>query len=61
MRRSIYYKSLQRALNIKNIDHRVNQVDFEHQHADPAFPWLGQNIEDVEKTRCHFNYRFRFA
>ena len=42
-------QKLTRALNIKNIDHRVNQVDFEHQHADPAFPWLGQNIEDVEK------------
>ena len=42
-------QKLTRALNIKNIDHRINQVDFEHQHADPAFPWLGQNIEDVEK------------
>ena len=42
-------QKLTRALNIGNIDHRVNQVDFEHQHADPAFPWLGQNIEDVEK------------
>ena len=42
-------QKLARALNIKNIDHRVNQVDFEHQHADPAFPWLGQNIADIEK------------
>jgi NADH-quinone oxidoreductase subunit G len=42
-------QKLARALSIKNIDHRVNQVDFDHQHADPAFLWLGQNIVDIEK------------
>lgn len=41
-------QKLARALNIKNIDHRVNQIDFDHQHADPAFPWLGQNIAGIE-------------
>ncbi len=42
-------QKLARALEIKNIDHRVNQIDFEQQHADPAFPWLGQSIADVGK------------
>jgi NADH-quinone oxidoreductase subunit G len=42
-------QKIARALNIKNIDHRVNQIDFEHQHADPTFPWLGQNIANIEK------------
>lgn len=42
-------QKLARALSVNNIDHRVNQIDFEHDHADPAFPWLGQNIADLEK------------
>ena len=37
-----------RGLNIKNIDHRVNQIDFRTQHDDPDAPWLGQNIADLE-------------
>ena len=45
-------QKLARALNIKNIYHRVNQIDFEQQHADPAFPWLGQSITDVEKQNA---------
>ena len=36
------------ALNINNIDHRVQQVDFSDQDNDPLFPWLGQNIADIE-------------
>ena len=42
-------QKIARALGVNNIDHRVNQIDFQHQHADPAFPWLGQNITDLEK------------
>ena len=42
-------QKLARGLNVKNIDHRVNQIDFACDHADPAFPWLGQNIADLEK------------
>ena len=42
-------QKLARALNIKNIDHRVNQIDFSHQQADPVFPWLGQSISDVDQ------------
>tara|TARA_R110002049_G_scaffold252263_1_gene426722 strand:- start:18119 stop:20515 length:2397 start_codon:yes stop_codon:yes gene_type:complete len=41
-------QKIARAMGVKNIDHRVNQIDFEQQHADPAFPWLGQNITDIE-------------
>ena len=35
-------------LNIKNIDHRVHQVDFSDQENDPLFPWLGMPIADIE-------------
>ena len=36
------------ALNIKNIDYRVHQVDFSDQENDPLFPWLGMSIADIE-------------
>lgn len=41
-------QKIARALQIKNIDHRVQQVDFSDQNNDPLFPWLGQNIADIE-------------
>ncbi|MDW3095093.1 MAG: NADH-quinone oxidoreductase subunit NuoG [Gammaproteobacteria bacterium] len=42
-------QKIARALGVNNIDHRVNQIDFQHQDSDPAFPWLGQNIANLEK------------
>ena len=41
-------QKIARALNIKNIDHRIQQVDFSDHDNDPLFPWLGQNIVDIE-------------
>ena len=35
------------ALGIKNIDHRVHQIDFSDQDNDPLFPWLGMPITEV--------------
>ena len=35
-------------LGTANIDHRVERRDFSDQDADPAFPWLGCSIADVE-------------
>ena len=42
-------QKLARALNINNIDHRTQQVDFSDQQADPIFPWLGMNISDLDQ------------
>ncbi|MFK7794720.1 MAG: NADH-quinone oxidoreductase subunit NuoG [Gammaproteobacteria bacterium] len=42
-------QKLARELNVNNIDHRVNQIDFEQDNVDPVFPWLGQNIAALEK------------
>ena len=42
-------QKLARGLHIKNIDHRVHQIDFRTQHDDPGAPWLGQRIVDLEK------------
>ena len=41
-------QKLARALNINNIDHRVDQIDFRDQNNDPLFPWLGQGIAELE-------------
>ena len=35
-------------LGTANIDHRLERRDFSDQDADPAFPWLGCSIADVE-------------
>ena len=42
-------QKLARALDIKNIDHRIQQVDFSDQSNDPLFPWLGQSIAEIEE------------
>ncbi len=42
-------QKIARALDIKNIDHRVSQVDFRGQENDPLFPWLGQRVVDLEE------------
>jgi NADH-quinone oxidoreductase subunit G len=42
-------QKLMRSLGSGNIDHRLRQADFSDQDAAPVMPWLGQNIEDLEK------------
>ena len=37
-------------LGTSNIDHRTRQRDFSDQDNDPLLPWLGCNIEDIEKA-----------
>ena len=36
-------------LGTPNLDHRVERRDFSDQDNDPAFPWLGCDIADIEK------------
>ncbi len=42
-------QKLARSLGIANIDHRIRQQDFSDQDIAPAFPWLGQEIADLEQ------------
>jgi NADH-quinone oxidoreductase subunit G len=35
-------------LGTDNVDHRIERRDFSDQVADPAFPWLGCDIADIE-------------
>jgi len=35
-------------LGTSNIDHRIERRDFSDQNDDPAFPWLGCDIADIE-------------
>ena len=44
-------QKLMRTLGSGNIDHRLRQADFSDQDAAPVMPWLGQNIEQLEKTQ----------
>jgi len=37
-------------LGTKNIDHRLRQVDFSDQDADPVFPWLATEIASLEQS-----------
>jgi len=39
---------LARHLGSPNLDHRIERRDFSDQDNDPAFPWLGCDIADVE-------------
>ena len=43
------FQKLMRGIGCKNIDHRMMQADFTDQDKLPVFPWLGQNIADLEK------------
>jgi NADH-quinone oxidoreductase subunit G len=43
---------LARGLGIANIDHRLRQVDFRGDSADPALPWLGQPISDLATNQA---------
>jgi NADH-quinone oxidoreductase subunit G len=45
-------QKLARGLGVANIDHRLRQADFSDQDSAPAFPWLGQAIEDLEKVKA---------
>ena len=45
-------QKLARGLGVANIDHRLRQADFSDQDSAPAFPWLGQALEDLEKVRA---------
>ena len=42
-------QKLMRVLGSGNIDFRLRQSDFSDQDAAPVMPWLGQNIERLEK------------
>ena len=41
-------QKIAKALNINNIDHRIDRVDFKDDTQDPVFPWLGLPITEVE-------------
>ena len=45
-------QKLMRALGSHNVDHRLRQQDFTDQDLEPLFPWLGQDIESLEKVDC---------
>jgi len=39
-------------LGTNNLDHRIGRRDFSDQENDPAFPWLGCEIADIEKQEA---------
>ncbi|HEX7079588.1 MAG TPA: NADH-quinone oxidoreductase subunit NuoG [Gammaproteobacteria bacterium] len=39
-------------LGTRNVDHRLRRRDFRDQAADPAFPWLGCSIEELERQEA---------
>ncbi|MDJ0907183.1 MAG: NADH-quinone oxidoreductase subunit NuoG [Woeseiaceae bacterium] len=41
-------------LGTASIDHRIERRDFSDQDADPAFPWLGCDIADIEEQDAIF-------
>ena len=45
-------QKLMRKLRINNIDHRIRQTDFSHESADPVFPYLGQDIRNLENNNA---------
>ena len=45
-------QKLMRTLGSGNIDHRLRQADFADQNIAPVMPWLGQNIEQLEKLNA---------
>ncbi|MDQ1362239.1 MAG: NADH-quinone oxidoreductase subunit [Pseudomonadota bacterium] len=42
-------QKMTRGVGSGNIDHRLRQTDFSDQDIAPVMPWLGQNIEALEK------------
>ena len=47
-------QKIMRGIGVNNIDHRIGQSDFRDQAADPLFPWIGCNIEDLESMDAIF-------
>lgn len=45
-------QKLMRTLGSGNVDHRLRQSDFSDQDVAPVMPWLGQNIEQLEKVNA---------
>jgi len=45
-------QKLMRTLGCGSIDHRLRQSDFSDQDGAPVMPWLGQNIEQLEKLNA---------
>lgn len=43
---------LAEGLGVNNIDHRLRQSDFTGQDKQPAFPFLGQTIEELEQVNA---------
>ena len=41
-------------LGTNNIDHRITRRDFSDQDNDPAFPWLGVDIAEIERQDAIF-------
>ncbi len=41
-----------RALGVSAIDHRVHQLDFRDDAAQPLFPWLGLRLPEVEEQQA---------
>ena len=37
--------------NIRNLDHRINQVDFTGDTLDPLFPHLNMNLDDIQNMK----------
>ncbi len=45
-------QSLCRQLGSNNIDHRLRQTDFSDQDSAPIMPWLGQNLQSIERLQA---------
>lgn len=45
------FQKIARGLGTNNIDHRLRQSDFSDQEEAPYYPWLGQQISDLEKIK----------
>jgi len=43
-------QKLLRQLQVSNLDHRYRQTDFSFGNEDPVYPWLGQDIQSLEKN-----------
>lgn len=41
-----------RGIGVKDIDHRIDQLDYTADQGQPLFPWLGCSIEDLEKMQA---------
>jgi len=39
-----------RGIGVRDIDHRLEQLDFRDDAAAPLFPWLGSGIEELERA-----------